>query len=327
MVEMDYGCFVISLDFELMWGNVESWTVDGYGKSNVAQVRTVIDSLLRLFDKYHVSATFATVGLIMQDKTDSKKDMEPDLLPTYKNRYMSPFENEYIYNIVDKYKNLYFGLDVIEKLKTRSNIEIGTHTYSHYYCNECGQNILQFEADIKMAVEVASRNGIELKSIVFPRNQVSKKYLEVCAKYGITSYRGNPQRFFGEEKTNLHRLKNRVCRFVDAYVNISGRTSYCLDRNILGIVNIPASRFLRPYSSKFSILDNFKLNRIENELEYAAKKREVYHLWWHPHNFGKDINKNLDFLEKVLNYYKKMHDKYGMQSMTMKDVCNLVLDK
>ena len=65
------GYLVISLDFEMMWGCHDWATVDGYGSSNIRNVRQVISRMLQLFDKYNVHAPFATVGLIM---CDDKKD-------------------------------------------------------------------------------------------------------------------------------------------------------------------------------------------------------------------------------------------------------------
>ena len=38
-------------------------------------------------------------------------------------------------------------------------------------------------------------------------------------------------------------------------------------------------------------------------MTFAAKTGSNYHLWWHPHNFGKDLEANLKFLEKILQHY------------------------
>lgn len=54
-------------------------------------------------------------------------------------------------------------------------------------------------------------------------------------------------------------------------------------------------------------------------MTYAAKHGEMYHLWWHPHNFGANMNENFHFLEEVLQTYKTLHLQYGMVSMTMKE--------
>lgn len=44
------GALVISLDFEMFWGNIESWTKEGYGTSNIKNVPLVVDRLLALFE-------------------------------------------------------------------------------------------------------------------------------------------------------------------------------------------------------------------------------------------------------------------------------------
>ena len=55
------GLFIISLDFELLWGVRDKRTKETYGQ-NILGVQEVIPQLLDLFDKYDITATFATVG-------------------------------------------------------------------------------------------------------------------------------------------------------------------------------------------------------------------------------------------------------------------------
>ncbi len=43
----------------------------------------------------------------------------------------------------------------------------------------------------------------------------------------------------------------------------------------------------------------------------------MYHLWWHPHNFGVNLDKNIDFLEKILQYYQQLNVQGKMQSLNM----------
>lgn len=323
MVNMDKGVFVISLDFELMWGNIESWTVDGYGTTHVKQVRTVIERMLDLFEKYGVKATFATVGLIMQNA--KSKALLPEELPTYERSELSPYSRDYIANIKVEDEDLYFGQDIIEKLKKHACVEIATHTYGHYYCWEKGQSASQFEADIKKAVEVAKEHDITLKSIVFPRNQVSQDYLDICYIHGITVYRGNASKYFDEAKSTFESLKNRLCRLLDAYINVGGNTSFELKNTASNhMINLRASRMLRPYKKRLSLFEGLRLRRIKKEMEYAAQHHEAYHLWWHPHNFGDNMNENLDFLDKVLQHYAYCRDAYGMQVLTMGEVADII---
>jgi hypothetical protein len=68
--------------------------------------------------------------------------------------------------------------------------EIGTHTFSHYYCLEPGQQPEQFEDDLKAAIAVSKAKGIDTKSIVFPRNQYSQFTSISAIATAYVTYRG-----------------------------------------------------------------------------------------------------------------------------------------
>jgi Kef-type K+ transport system membrane component KefB len=60
---VQYGTFVISLDFELLWGVRDKRTVTDYG-ANIRGVRDVVPALLDLFAERDIACTWATVGLL-----------------------------------------------------------------------------------------------------------------------------------------------------------------------------------------------------------------------------------------------------------------------
>lgn len=113
----------------------------------------------------------------------------------------------------------------------------------------------------------------------------------------------------------------RAFRLIDAYFPLSGslRQNVEIDDKS-GLVDIPASLFLRPWSKKLSFLEAIRLWRITWSMTRTAKKGGVFHLWWHPHNFGSNMVENLHFLEEILKHYQKLNAKYGFQSATMADV-------
>ena len=293
------GFLVLSLDLELMWGNTEEWTPNGYGRTHVAHVREVVSRLLPLFDRYQVKATFATVGLVMEDYKADVGEV----------------------HISEKDAPLYFAPDVIRQLMDAPNVEIGCQSYSHYVCRGKDFSLERFKEEIRKSVEAAAHYGIQLKSVVFPRNAIQKECLAVCQKYGMTAYRGNARSLF-PYRNLLEVYANRASRLIDTYLNISGNNSYALEKGNTPILNIPASRFLRPYSRLLFFLEGLRFRRIRKEMEYAAKHGEVYHLWWHPHNFGADIDKNIAFLEKILKTYQRLHEQYGMESVTMGELAH-----
>ena len=46
----------------------------------------------------------------------------------------------------------------------------------------------------------------------------------------------------------------------------------------------------RPYG----FFKKLKMKRIKAQMTYAAKNDKLFHLWWHPHNFGNDIESQKD---------------------------------
>lgn len=317
------GCFIISLDFELMWGVRDVVSVQTYG-NNIRGVQTALPGILDYFKKYKIKGTFSTVGLLFfQDKEEMLNNL-PELLPGYTDSNLSPYgpymENYVgLSNVDDPY---HYGLNLIEKIKNTPGQEIGTHTFSHYYCLESGQTAEEFKADISAAVSIAEKRGIKIKSIVFPRNQYNENYISICREAGITSFRNN-------ENSGLYRastfkadtLFRRALRLLDTYINISGNNCHHMAQAANSFpINIPSSRFLRPYNKKLKLFDDLRLKRITKSMTYAAKNNLMYHLWWHPHNFGINREENFKFLEQILSHYLYLNKKYSFTSYTMSEL-------
>lgn len=320
------GKFVISLDFELMWGVRDHATPTSYGQ-NIAGVHEALPQLLEMFTQYQIHGTFSTVGfLFFENKEELLKNL-PSLLPEYVDKNLSPYHANYLQNNL-KYSYpedpYHYGLHLLKLIQETPNQEIGTHTFSHYYCLEPGQNTATFTADMETAVRVAAMRGIEIKSIIFPRNQINKAYLEICKDAGITSYRNNPISWiYRARNTESESLIRRACRLADAYINLSGHNCYT-DAHITQEfpVNIAGSSFLRPYSIKLKLLEGLRLARIKNSMTHAAKNNLTYHLWWHPHNFGINQKENFSFLKKILEHYLFLNKKYSFTSYTMTELAN-----
>ena len=315
---MEKGNFVISLDFEIYWGVRDVQTLDQY-RNHLLGVRTVIPGLLHLFNKYQINATFATVGfLFFNDKEELMAGL-PDKKPTYTDRHLSPYEGHFDEVGKDETDDLFHFAPSLIKMIKQSAQEIGCQTFSHYYCLESGQTIEDFREDLRAAKRIAEKRGVALKSFVFPRNQYNEAYLKVCKEEGITSYRGNEVSWLYKAKDqDSETFFRRGMRLMDAYFNLSGHHCYkMLYTNDNEPCNIPASRFLRPYSRRLSFLESLRLKRITSSMTHAAKNGLTYHLWWHPHNFGINLSENLSFLEKILHHYQKLAEKYSFHSVSM----------
>ena len=314
------GTLLVSLDFELNWGVHDVFSLEQYG-DRLLGARKAIPRILELFNSYDVHSTWGIVGLLCFDNKDELLANLPDIKPSYNHPIFSPYEKMDKVGENEELDPYHFGSSLVQKIMDTPNQEIGTHTFSHYYCLEDGQSPEEFEADLMAAKYVFYQKNINMHSFIFPRNQTQQSYLEICKKHGVTSYRGNETNWL-YEASNLsqqHPVK-RAARLVDHYVNLTGHHTYQLNTvNKEPIVNLPSSRFLRPYSRSLKLLERFRLKRIKNSLTYAAQKGDVYHLWWHPHNFGKNIDENINFLRDILEHVELLKKRYAFQSLTMKE--------
>jgi peptidoglycan/xylan/chitin deacetylase (PgdA/CDA1 family) len=311
--------FVISLDFELMWGVRDHLTKDQYG-ANVLGVRKAIPRLLSEFERHDVRATWATVGFLFCESKDEIIAHMPKPLPSYRRGHLSNYSYFDEVGSDERADPFYFGLSLLRQVQSCPGQEIGTHTFSHFYCLEDGVTDEDFEADLRSAKAVASRRGIELRSIVFPRNQYDEQKLRICARSGLAVYRGNESGWLYRPSAGEHQtLLRRGSRLADAYINLSGHNNSRAMSAANGMCNVPSSRFLRPFARRLRRLDRMRLARITRAMDTAGRSGSTFHLWWHPHNFGANLEENMHFLGLILDHFNVLKGKYGMQSLAMGD--------
>jgi hypothetical protein len=318
------GTFILSLDFEIHWGVSDHRSIESYYE-NLTNVPAVVRRSLKLFKEREIHATWATVGMLFcRDKEELFTYTAPGNRPSYDNVRLSN------YLVAEQAGNnegddpYHYAISLVREIIQTPHQEMATHTYSHYYCLEPGQTPEQFYHDLGAAKQIAAREQVQLRSIVFPRNQYNDEYLFQCRKQGITCYRGNyPSWIYRPQAKSRESKWKRLARFTDSYFPLSG-SRYVSPSSENGMVNIPGSCFLRPYQPKLSALEPLRLARIKKEMTAAARKEKIYHLWWHPHNFGRNMDNNFSILEKLLDHYSVLRKKYGMQNFSMAEMNDLI---
>lgn len=344
------GIFTISLDFELHWGGFEKWPLEvssfefqvSSGKEgrkakylpvdrkNYANyflnTRQVIPEMLKLFAEHEVHVTWATVGMLFHSTRDQLLAHAPEFKPGYIEKKLSAYHYIQERGIGEDETSdpFHFAPSLIRQIIATPHQELATHTFAHYYCNEAGQTAEQFRADLRAAQKSAQLFDCELKSLVFPRNQFNDQYLKVCFEEGITSVRSNPLDWFWHiQSTQSESLWKRLNRGLDAYFPIGKENTFPISslKGRSGFpLSIPASRLLRPYNPNELVLNRLKMDRICNEMNRAAKSGEIYHLWWHPHNFGAFPEESLKGLAAILNNYSSCNTAFGMESLSMREI-------
>lgn len=315
------GTLVISLDCELYWGVRDKRTLDEY-RDNLIGDRRVVPRLLALFDEFGIRATWAFVGFLFYKDRETLLAALPELRPGYADGRFSPYPELEAMGKTEEEDPFHYGGSLVEAVLAHDGQEVASHTFSHYYCLEPGQTVEEFCADLIAASRAAARYGLELSSLVFPRNQINDAYLAACRECGIRAYRRNTQSWLYREVNERGETTfRRAVRYADAFVNLSGYQVHD-PGEISGPlpVNVPASRFFYPSKRVTAPFDRLRLRRIRREMTYAAEHGGLYHLWWHPHNFGRDPEANLALLRGVLEHYRHLHETTGMQSRTMREV-------
>ena len=160
--------FLISLDTELMWGLLHRgsklderlrWWLYREGKiaelleKDVTHGRRAVDTLLELFERYNIAATWAMVGNLFREGGDP----------------------------------LFYGRDIVEKiLLSKVKHEIGYHSLSHVLFSQCSRDVA--EKEIREGLKLAKSLGLKLKSFVFPSDEIG--HVDVLKENGFKIYRG-----------------------------------------------------------------------------------------------------------------------------------------
>ena len=310
------GGLVISLDFELHWGVRDKRTVDDY-RENLLGARAAVPRLLALFERHGIAATWATVGLLFFDDRDAMLAAIPAELPRYADPRLSPYSAMAEVGPDERSDPFHFARSLILEIRAAPRQEIGTHTFSHFYCLAPGQTLAAFRADLAAAVAAAEPLGIRLESIAFPRNQFNAAYLAACEEVGLIAYRGNERSaLYAAEASGTESIFKRAGRLADTYLPLSGHHGTALSASG-GMVDVPSSRFLRPWSRRLRSLEGTRLARILSGMRHAAGRGQVFHLWFHPHNFGVNQAENLAVMERIAVEAARLRESHGWPSLTM----------
>lgn len=322
------GVFCISLDFELHWGCLDSHPImSDDSRMYFENSRRAVPRMLDIFKKGEMHVTWAIVGMLYRENKKEWDNGHPPLIPSYKNPQASTYEWINTHGFLDDNDRCHFAPELVEQVYQTPHQEIGTHTYSHYFCLEQGQTKEQFREDIRLACALAEEKGRTIRSLVFPRNQFNEEYLSVLDELGITSVRTNPDIWYWSYSDHAGSFLKRFFRAGDAYLKFQPiALQYLKDIDTSKRpLHLPATRLYRPWRPQYPIENKLKMRRILNEMTRAAQKGAYYHIWWHPENFGRHPEECLHELQVMVNHYHDLRDRYGFQNLTMGEITDMLL--
>jgi peptidoglycan/xylan/chitin deacetylase (PgdA/CDA1 family) len=309
------GTMVVSLDLELAWGRFDHLPLPLLEHES-RQERKHITPLLALFDRYDIPATWAVVGHLMLEKCmrDRHGIAHPDLFP---HAYYSWFPLDwYCFDpctTVDS-APAWYAPDIVEWIRhARIRHEIGSHSFGHicYGDPECTPSVAV--ADLNAALEAAARQGIVLKSFVFPRNQVG--HLDVLKRFGLRAYRGAEPPLIRTD----NRLLKRAVRYLDHLFALQPRDVRA-EEALPGLWNLPGNHsFIARDGMRRMIPMASRVLKGKRGIAHAVKTGGLYHLWFPPFNLNKDTEAMMSGLARIFEYAHLMREQGLLEILTMDD--------
>lgn len=305
------GTFVLSLDTEIAWGTF-TWGGTDYYRRHFDSYRPNVHRFIDMLDGYGIPATWAFVGHLMLEECDGDHPEAPG--PAYGSSNtpwyaMDPGTNR----ATDPW---WYAPDILERvLSMRTAQEIGTHTFSHVFLDDPAVTPEMARAQIAASIEVASKWGLQIESLVFPRDGVG--HLDQFAPLGITNFRG-------PEETGYNSFSRPVRRVAGLADHITGGTPPVYRwtdlRTEHGMLNIPGSTFGLAYDRYHRFVPTgARLAKFRRGLRAATEQDAIFHFAFHPFHLGSS-EKMFDLFDMYFRMIAEARDAGRIEVMTMRDV-------
>ncbi|MBI5570236.1 MAG: polysaccharide deacetylase family protein [Desulfomonile tiedjei] len=317
-VALDKAVFVISLDTELAWGSFDRDGLRAYERY-YSQVRSVVERLLVLFQRYGIRATWALVGhLFLRSCSRDGADSHSHVLQPSYSWYPQGWLSQDPYSSVET-DPFFYAPDVVEMiLGSGKNHEIASHTFTHAILGdpECSRDVAL--SQLRESGRLAREKGLELTSLVFPRNSIG--HLDVLCELGYVSFRGLERNWF--RKLNSTPIAGRFCRYFDklmAFTPPCYKEFTCYRKTAVQrwLFDLPASMFYPPFGGLWNLVGlSRRVEQAKKGVAQAVRNKALFHLWFHPFNLASSPLL-FEGLEEVLASIDDQVQAGNLESLTM----------
>ncbi len=290
------GYFTLSFDFELIWGTLDLFGVEGFRRQCEVERGLVVDALLRLLSEYEIRATWFVVGHLMLERCDpAARPKHPEMVRPAGSQLQGDWYDRDPGGD-ETSAPLFFARSLVERIKNCPvHQEIGCHTFSHVVFGDCTRDVA--ESEIVGSVRAARSLDLDLRSIAFPRNRVG--HLEIVAAHGIRAFRGPEPRWYSA--ANVPTAVGRAAHLLEAALATTPPVVW--PERAGPLVNVPGSMvFLPRHGVRRGIPVRQRVRRAIKGVDAAVRNRRLFHLWMHPTNLADDCDAMLDGLRTVLRH-------------------------
>jgi len=313
------GVFIVSVDTELGWGCTSLRDLVRY-IPRLKQTRSAISAILEMCERYQVSFTWALVGalLLNHDNTHQKRKIIPAHIPWAVNHHSGNHEVP----LDDTY--LWYGRDIVDTIRNcRAAQEIGCHSFFHISYNEKNCSVGAAASDLEHCRMAFEALGLAYTTFVFPFNKVG--HLTLLPPHGFICYRG--AELNTQSRPNFLTPFLRTFRLL--YRLFAGPSAFRPTMKCRELVNIQASMLFRVPEIKslkvWRIILNLQVRSAKQGLLKAARTGKVFHLWFHPYQFGHRTTQMLEALDEILALAFRLRSGNKLEVLTMGQLAQRII--
>lgn len=296
---------VLSLDAELNWGFHDH---DHMPTERVQQARESWLYLLDLFEDNEIPATWAVVGHLFLDNCDGIHSDHPVSEEWFSRDPGGEYEPG----------SGWFGQDLIDVIRDSNvNHDIGSHSFSHIEFGKEQTTKEVAKAELQHSLDAAEKYGTDLKSFVFPRNNIGHR--ELLRDYGFLCYRGNsPERWYDGKPIR------QIGKLVTFAFGVTSPPIVEPETDEFGLVNIPASMYLFTFEgAPRDVIESVSGDPVVRQVELGLRqlrdeKEGILHLWLHPNNITTDQDQQR--LSRIISMIVENREQHNVEVKTMSQV-------
>ena len=316
------GIFSISIDTELAWGTFDHGGHIKYSEA-YKRCRFIISEILKLFERYRVSATWAIVGHLFLDSCAKENGrLHPDIIrPKHKWFQGDWFSCDPGTDI--SRDNFWYGSDIVETIKKADpKQEIASHSFCHPIFSDKGCSRETAESDIAECVILAREKGIKLNTFVFPRN--SPAHLDILSEYGFRVFRGKDAVSLN---LGLRLLNKAALLFNDMLPTVPPvlTPNFVLEDRLIEIKGSMLFRFAHG-ASRF-IPKGVRFKKAKKGIERAIKEKKIFHIWLHPISFAWRTAEMFDEFAAILEYADNRRKEGDLEIRTLQEIGDMYLSE
>ncbi|MFH1463036.1 MAG: polysaccharide deacetylase family protein [Pseudomonadota bacterium] len=307
------GVFVLSLDFELVWGS-RDLVADPTPLVQASRVvrREIFPRLLELLGELGIVATWATVGHLFLDGASPRGgSLHPGLVPPRHRWRRAPWLDG-VPAGTEATEPAFYARSLVLQLRDAGQ-EIGSHSFTHPIFGDPGCSHRTAETEIQRCQVAAAELGVPLRSFVFPRNRPG--HLDVLARHGFTCWRGLEPVWY--HRPGVPGLIRRAAHFAGVAAADCPPTVLPY-RDGHGLWCIPASGSFLPLDGPRRAIP---IARREESgirgIDRAVLERRICHLWFHPINLAPAPRELLAGVARILRHAARLRDAGRLEILPM----------